>query len=82
MVNKKEKSNKLGFILEQLPFAGNGARKLVGYFKHKQKIRKRIDTDVAFTREYSKVSIFYREHEVYLLRFRSPKDNYINDFVG
>jgi hypothetical protein len=31
----------------------------VGYFKREQeKIHKRTDTDVAFTREYSKVSIF------------------------
>jgi len=38
---------------------------LVGYFKRKQKkyIRKRTDTDVAFTREYSRVSIFHRERE-------------------
>jgi hypothetical protein len=39
-------------------FPGNGARKLVGYFKHEQeKIHKRTDTDVAFTQEYFKVSI-------------------------
>jgi hypothetical protein len=31
---------------------------VVGYFKHEQKkICKRSDTDVAFTREYSRVSI-------------------------
>jgi hypothetical protein len=30
----------------------------VGYFKHEhEKIRKRTDTDVAFTQEYSRVSI-------------------------
>ena len=28
-----------------------------------RKIRKRTDTDVAFTREYSRVSIFHRERE-------------------
>jgi hypothetical protein len=50
--------DELGSILEQLPFPGNGARKLVGYFKHEQeKIRKRMDTDVAFTWEYSIVLI-------------------------
>jgi hypothetical protein len=50
--------NKLGLILEQLPFPGNGARKLVGYFKHEQeKIHKHMDIDVAFTWEYSRVSI-------------------------
>jgi hypothetical protein len=36
----------------------NSARKLVGYFKHEQeKIRKHTNTDVAFTWEYSRVSI-------------------------
>jgi len=29
LVNEKENSNELGSILEQLPFPGNGARKLV-----------------------------------------------------
>jgi hypothetical protein len=39
-------------------FPSNGARKLVGYFKREQKkICKRTDTDVAFTQEYSRVSI-------------------------
>ena len=28
-----------------------------------EKIRKRTDTDVAFTRKYSRVSIFHRERE-------------------
>jgi hypothetical protein len=42
--------DELGLILEQLLFPSNSARKLVGYFKREQeKIRKRIDTDVAFT---------------------------------
>jgi hypothetical protein len=32
---------------------------LVGYFKREQeKFRKRMNTDVAFTQEYSRVSIF------------------------
>jgi len=30
-----------------------------------RKIHKRMDTNVAFTRKYSKVSIFHEEHEVY-----------------
>jgi hypothetical protein len=47
-----------GLKLAQLPFPGNSARKLVGYFKCEQeKIYKHMDTDVAFTREYSRVSI-------------------------
>jgi len=37
VVNEKENLEKLGFILEQLPFPSNGARKLVGYFKRTQK---------------------------------------------
>ena len=86
---RKRIQGRLGSKLAQLPFPGNGARKLVGYFKRKQKnpqahgyrspatapesllgilnanekIRKRTDTDVAFTREYSRVSIFHRERE-------------------
>jgi hypothetical protein len=47
-----------GLKVAQLPFPGNNARKLVGYFKREQeKICKHTDTDVAFTREYSRVSI-------------------------
>jgi hypothetical protein len=39
-----------GSKLAQLPFPGNGAKNLVGYFKREQeKIRKHTDTDVAFT---------------------------------
>jgi len=39
-------------------------RSSVGYFKRKQKkYAKRTDTDVAFTREYSRVSIFHKERE-------------------
>ena len=60
---RKRIHGRLGSKLAQLPFPGNGARKLVGYFKRKQKIRKHTDTDVAFTREYSRVSIFHRERE-------------------
>jgi len=37
----------------------------VGYFKRKQKIRKCTDIDVAFTREYSRVSIFPQGTWVY-----------------
>jgi hypothetical protein len=57
--------DELGSKLAQLSFPSNGARKLVGYFKHKQKIRKCTDTDVAFTQEYSKLSIFHGEREVH-----------------
>ena len=34
---RKRIHGRLGLKLAQLPFPGNGARKLVGYFKRKQK---------------------------------------------
>ena len=39
VVKRKRKRihGRLGSKLAQLPFSGNGARKLVGYFKRKQK---------------------------------------------
>ena len=36
---------------------------LLGILNANRKIRKRTDTDVAFTQEYSRVSIFHRERE-------------------
>ena len=36
---------------------------LSGILNTNRKIRKRTDTNVAFTREYSRVSIFHRERE-------------------
>jgi len=36
---------------------------LLGILNANRKIRKRTDTDVAFTREYSRVSIFHRERK-------------------
>ena len=38
-------------------------RQLLGILNANRKIRKCTDTDVAFTREYSRVSIFHRECE-------------------
>jgi hypothetical protein len=38
---------------------------LLGILNAHRKIRKRMDSDVAFTREYSKVSIFHEERKVY-----------------
>jgi hypothetical protein len=38
---------------------------MLGILYAQRKIHKRMDTDVAFTRKYSKVSIFHRECEVY-----------------
>jgi hypothetical protein len=38
---------------------------LLGILNTNRKIRKRMDTDVAFTQEYSKVSIFHGEREVH-----------------
>jgi len=40
---------------------GGGA--VLGILNANKKICKRMDTDVAFTREYSRVSIFHRERE-------------------
>jgi hypothetical protein len=40
-------------------------RKVLGILNANRKIRKRTDTDVAFTREYFKVSIFHGECEVH-----------------
>jgi len=36
---------------------------VLGILNANRKIRKRTDTDVAFTQEYSRVSIFHRERE-------------------
>ena len=49
---KENRSIKVGLI-----------RRLLGILNANRKIRKRTDTDVAFTREYSRVSIFHRERE-------------------
>jgi len=65
VVNEKENLAELGFILEQLLFPGNSARKLVRYFNTHRKIHKCTYTNVAFTQEYSKVLIFHGEREVY-----------------
>ena len=40
-----------------------GRARLLGILNANRKIRKRTDTDVAFTWEYSRVSIFHRERE-------------------
>ena len=37
--------------------------RLLDILNANRKIHKRTDTDVAFTREYSRVSIFHRERE-------------------
>jgi len=36
---------------------------MLGILNANRKIRKRTDTDVAFTQEYSRVSIFHTERE-------------------
>jgi len=38
---------------------------LLGILNAHRKIYERMDTDVAFTREYSRVSIFHGQREVY-----------------
>jgi len=43
--------------------ARQGPRQLLGILNANRKIGKRTDTDVAFTREYSRLSIFHRERE-------------------
>ena len=55
ILKKKRYEDQLDSKLEQQPFHGNGARKLVGYFNDAKYIRKRTDTVVAFTHEYSRV---------------------------
>jgi len=40
-------------------------RQVLGILNANKKICKHMDTNVAFTREYSKVSIFHGEYEVY-----------------
>ena len=42
---------------------GQSFEGMLGILNANRKIRKRTDTDVAFTREYSRVSIFHRERE-------------------
>jgi len=44
-------------------WAAAAAGLVLGILNANRKIRKRTDTDVAFTREYSRVSIFHRERE-------------------
>jgi hypothetical protein len=75
---KKKKRMNFGSKLAQLPFSDNGTRKLVGYFKRKQeKIRKHTDTNVAFTREYSRVLISMRNVKcTRRIRNVQGKDNY------
>ena len=53
------------FVSTQSKFtrANRGVRIALGILNANRKIRKRTDTDVAFTREYSRVSIFHRERE-------------------
>ena len=46
-----------------LPFEIMCDASVLGILNANRKIRKRTDTDVAFTREYSRVSIFHRERE-------------------
>jgi hypothetical protein len=51
--------DEVGSIPEHLPFLGNRARKLVGFINTNKDIHKHMDTNVAFTQEYFKVSIFH-----------------------
>jgi len=43
--------------------SSNASPSVLGILNANRKIRKRTDTDVAFTQEYSRVSIFHRERE-------------------
>ena len=49
--------------VEGLDFEEIFARVVLGILNANRKIRKRTNTDVAFTREYSRVSIFHKERE-------------------
>ena len=51
------------YDLTNLEIKVNTNRYMLGILNANRKIRKRTDTDVAFTREYSRVSIFHRERE-------------------
>jgi len=51
------------FIIMAYPLPKQVTVWLLGILNANRKIRKRTDTDVAFTREYSRVSIFNRERE-------------------
>ena len=46
-----------------LPNGVSSGGRVLGILNANRKIRKRTDTDVAFTREYSRGSIFHRERE-------------------
>ena len=50
-------------LIEGIKSFGANTLCLLGILNANRKIRKRTDTDVAFTREYSRVSIFHRERE-------------------
>ena len=56
-----EELNGLG--LNQMSLVDVARKSLLGILNANRRIRKRTDTDVAFTREYSGVSIFHRERE-------------------
>jgi hypothetical protein len=47
--------DELGLKLAQLLFLGNGVESLLVFFNTNRIIYKRMDIDVAFTQEYSKV---------------------------
>jgi hypothetical protein len=50
MLEKKRYKDKFGLMNHNNCFPGNGARKLVGIFNVHRKIRKHMNTVVAFTR--------------------------------
>jgi len=52
-----------GILLVGLCERSRSETLLLGILNANRKIRKHTDTDVAFTREYSRVSIFHRERE-------------------
>jgi len=53
----------LSFVVFLDPYQDSDGMCLLGILNANRKIHKRTDTDVAFTREYSRVSIFHRERE-------------------
>jgi len=60
----QQEENQLPKMIKTLQQERNiQARKVLGILNANRKIRKRTDTDVAFTRKYSRVSIFHRERE-------------------
>jgi hypothetical protein len=63
--NELDYSSRVMIMIYELVYSLCVMISMLGILNANRKIRKRMDTNVAFTCEYSKVSIFYGEHEVH-----------------